>query len=112
MNMNRQAFHRTFFVAGILLASSAIAGQDVNRCVDEAGHVTLTDAPCPGGARSATTRVVVAPAQLRHDTWVKKPVAGRSLAVDVATLKAAQLNLRDLDNASSAIRNQRLAGLN
>lgn len=136
--MNRPAFHRTLFLAALLVASTAFAGAEVNKCVDGDGRITLTDEPCPAGAHSellastpgaapleddagtpeaashgeALQRVVAAPARLRHDTWVKKPVPGRRFAVDIATLKAARQNLRQFDHAAATMRSGRLAGLN
>ena len=61
--------------------------------------------------RTSIERIVLAPAQLRHDSW-SAPRAGRMLARDVETLKAARVSMQVLDEASSSQRHQRLAGLN
>jgi Domain of unknown function (DUF4124) len=152
--MHRPVRHRPVFkrprlfaamLAAMLAASTAFAGPEVNKCVDAAGRVTLTDEACPSDARTEvlaaaplaaepasldadsvplpavgpgtarvlpTTRVALTPAQPRHDAWVGKAASGRSLAVDVATLKAARLSMRGFDNASASMRRDRLAGLN
>jgi hypothetical protein len=149
--MNRSAFRRTLVAATMLAASTAFAGADIVKCVDQDGHVMLTDAPCRTGSDTvaleaesalpvaesalpaaeteaeadgapaplpepvralAIEHVAVAPGQLRHDTWVKKPARARALAVDVATLKAAHASMQMFDNAAAALRHQRLAGIN
>jgi hypothetical protein len=84
------------------IAPAAMAGNEIVKCVDASGHVTLTDQPCEGG--NATVRLsaetplpqrhVVTPAELRHDGW-RRPQAARpaTLSRDVATLKAARRTL-------------------
>jgi hypothetical protein len=94
---------------------SAMAGNEIVKCVDASGHVTLTDQPCEAG--SATVRLssetplpqrkVVTPAELRHDGW-KRPQVVRPapLSRDVATLKAARRMMMLQETRP------RLAGLN
>jgi hypothetical protein len=84
------------------IAPAAMAGNEIVKCVDASGHVTLTDQPCEAGNTtvrlSAETplpqRHVVTPAELRHDGW-RRPQAARpaTLSRDVATLKAARRTL-------------------
>lgn len=62
--------------------------------------------------RAAIQRVAYAPQQVQHDSWSAARPASRMLARDVETLKAARLSMRVLDDASSNVRHQRLAGLN
>jgi hypothetical protein len=111
----------TLVVAVPLAAPVAMAGSEIVKCVDASGHVTLTDQPCDGGA--ATVRLTAGPEQdapaatpqrhvlpavdLRHDAW-RRPAAARpaTLALDVATLKAARRTLLMLDARPT------LAGLN
>jgi hypothetical protein len=106
-------------MAAILAAPVAIAGSDIVKCVDSAGHVTLTDQPCDGGAvvvrmeadaerververagepRVQPRRYVLPAADLRHTAW-KRPAAARpaTLAGDIATLKEARRALLMLD---------------
>ena len=81
------------------MAAPALAGNEIVKCVDASGHVTLTDQPCEAGAAmvrlSSETpqpqRHVVTPAELRHDGW-KRPQAARpaTLSRDIATLKEAR----------------------
>lgn len=125
--MNTQAITRTLFLAGMVAASAAFAGADVNKCIAPGGHVTLTDEVCPdgtetiklvtgmaedSGAAPAPTaahygaRLPARPAALARTT-----APSRGLALDVATLKAARANLHVIDMASQALRSQRLAGL-
>jgi hypothetical protein len=100
--------------AVVLAAPAAMAGNDIVKCVDASGHVTLTDQPCAAGAAtvrleqdSPPQRHVLPAAELRHEAW-KRPAAGRpaQLSRDVATLKAARRTLL-LQDAKP-----RLAGLN
>jgi hypothetical protein len=89
-------------LSAAVAAPVAMAGNDIVKCVDAEGHVTLTDQPCDTG--SATVRLasetpqpeaqsqrhVVTQAELRHAGW-KRPQVVRAapLSRDVATLKAA-----------------------
>lgn len=116
--MKRLASHLSFIVAALAATPAALAGSEVLKCVDAAGHVTLTDQPCADGARAmrlvgsgaseapaaessataaqavAVQRYETAPALLRHDDWRPRlPQRARPLAADVATLKAARAQL-------------------
>lgn len=73
---------------------------------------TATLPAAPAARRTSIERIVVAPAQLRHDNWSAPRPGGRMLARDVETLKAARLSMQVLDEASATARHQRLAGLN
>jgi hypothetical protein len=89
-------------LAAAVAAPVAMAGNDIVKCVDADGHVTLTDQPCDTGAatvrlssetqqpQTQPQRHVVTPAELRHAGW-KRPQVVRPapLSRDVATLKAA-----------------------
>ena len=117
------------------------AGPDIFKCIDSDGRVTLTDNPCNTSAKSelvvsgpseasataaepadgAAGLAVVAPTVERYTlpqsqvrrSWApakRLPVA-RGLARDVATLRAARLNLILLDNAADTLRAQRMAAL-
>jgi hypothetical protein len=66
----------------------------------------------PAARRMSIERIVLAPAQMQHDSWSAPRPSGRILARDVETLKAARLSMQVLDEASATIRHQRLAGLN
>ena len=126
--MKRLASQLSLVFAAMAAAPAALAGSDILKCVDGAGHVTLTDQPCEGGARA--TRLVSAsmqeaapdapaaarevqpvavqrheapPALVHQQTWRPRvPNRDRPLARDVATLKAAraQLLLIDADRPS------------
>lgn len=101
--------------AAAMATPAALAGNEIVKCVDAGGHVTLTDQPCEAG--SATVRLAgetplpqrhVLPAtELRHEGW-KRPQEPKAapLSRDVATLKAARRMLM-LQEARP-----RLAGLN
>jgi hypothetical protein len=102
-------------LAAAVAAPIAMAGNEIVKCVDASGHVTLTDQPCEAG--SATVRLssetplpqrhVVTPAELRHEGW-KRPQVVRPapLSRDVATLKAARRMMMLQETRP------RLAGLN
>jgi hypothetical protein len=97
------------------VAAPALAGNEIVKCVDSAGHVTLTDQPCDTGSStvklSSETRLpqrhVVTPAELRHTSW-KRPqeVRPATLSRDIATLKEARRMLMLQETRP------RLAGLN
>jgi hypothetical protein len=103
-------------------APAAMAGNEIVKCIDSGGHVTLTDQPCeagtatvrlasetsPGLTRPATAQRHVLPAaELRHEVWRQPPVARAApLSRDVATLKAARRMLMLQETRP------RLAGLN
>jgi hypothetical protein len=61
--MNRPAFTTTLFLGCMIAASASLAGTDVVKCVDAAGHIVLTDQPCAGGSEIlATPTLAPAPA--------------------------------------------------
>lgn len=66
----------------------------------------------PVARRTAIQRVAYAQQQVQHDSWSAARPAGRMLARDVETLKAARMSMRVLDGASASARQQRVAGLN
>lgn len=132
--MNSPATTRAIFLAGMVFASTAFAGGDINKCVDASGHVTLTDETCPAGARTVKVipgqsdagdelaaaddsaaavsgRYSVNRMPARYFTPMKNPAPARGLALDVATLKAARQNMLMLDSAAHAMRSTRIAGL-
>jgi hypothetical protein len=113
-----------FSLAAMAAAPAALAGSEVLKCVDAAGHVTLTDQPCEAGARPtrltsnaaqetaaaepygqgthtqglAVQRYEAPPAMLRQQEWrPRMPNRDRPLARDVATLKAARAQMMLLD---------------
>lgn len=139
--MNRQTFRSSIFITAMFAASAAFAGGDIVKCVDQDGKVTLTENQCNEGvqtvlvagdapavaadtaatdttlqvapvARRTIQRVAYTPTVIQHDSWTARKSNGRPLARDVETLKAARLSMRVLDEASSTVRHQRLAGLN
>ena len=105
---------RVLFLAGMLFASAAYAGNDINKCITPEGHVTLTDAPCPGDTETVKVvngapgieRVAPAPMPARYTALMRSTRPANGLSLDVATLKAARANLQLL-----APRAQRIAGL-
>jgi Domain of unknown function (DUF4124) len=82
-----------------MAAPAALAGNEIVKCIDASGHVTLTDQPCAAG--SATVKLsseaplpqrhVLPATELRQDRW-KRPQEAKAapLSRDVATLKAAR----------------------
>lgn len=127
--MNQPATSCAIFLAGMVLTCSALAS-DINKCVAPSGTVTLTDEPCPSGEATvkvfsgpsdtpmAPTQAVVTPERFtvgrlppRFVTLTSKPKPARGLALDVATLRMARLNLHLLDNAADVLRSQRVASL-
>lgn len=111
--MKRLASHLSFIFAALAATPAALAGSEVLKCVDAAGHVTLTDKPCENGAHGtrlgdnpepyamaaqpqpvAVQRSEAAPAMLGQQDWRPRlPQRARPLAHDVATLKAARAQL-------------------
>lgn len=104
---------------------AAIAGNEIVKCIDSSGHVTLTDQPCEAGTatvrlasemppaatvtetQTQTQRHVLPAAELRHAVWKQPPVVHAApLSRDVATLKAARRMLMLQETRP------RLAGLN
>lgn len=108
--MKRPVTLLSIIAATWLAAPVAMAGNDILKCVDAQGHVTLTDQPCEGGATtvrvsaygggtsSATSleapppqRHLLPVADLRQASWQRPLVEHTApLARDVATLKAAK----------------------
>jgi len=136
--MNRQPLNRILFLASMCVATTAFAGSEIIKCIDAAEHVTLTDQACDSASVAAPLeamasetamadeapapviapktgtleRVLVARSALpRAPRAAKGPVARSSLALDVAMLKIARLNLQVSDHAAAAMRQQRLARL-
>ena len=113
-------------LAAVAATPAVLAGSDILKCVDGAGHITLTDQPCESGAQatrlvsnaapeqyasagSAETRPLAVqryeapPALHRQQAW-RAQVAQRDrpLARDVATLKAARAQLLLIDSERHA----------
>ena len=133
--MNSKTTTRALFLAGMMFAANAYAGADINKCVSASGSVTLTDEACPSGAQSvklvsasadhaaaedapvAAARASVeryAPARLpaRYATPARAAQPARGLSLDIATLKAARMNMQLVDTAAQSMRTaQRVAGL-
>jgi hypothetical protein len=115
--MKRPVKLLSIIAAAALSASMApaLAGNEIVKCVDSAGHVTLTDQPCDGGSSSVKlsseaplpNRHVLTPSELRHASW-KRPHEARpaTLSRDIATLKEARRMLMLQETRP------RLAGLN
>ncbi|MET0983286.1 MAG: DUF4124 domain-containing protein [Telluria sp.] len=122
--MKRLASRLSLILATLAATPAALAGSEILKCVDSAGHVTLTDQPCESGAHAtrlasstaaetpssepssqsaqpqaaAVQRYEVQPAMLRQQTWRPRlPNRDRPLARDVATLKAARAQLMLID---------------
>lgn len=108
-------------LAALAATPAALAASEIMKCVDSAGHVTLTDQRCESGARATRLLVVAAPeaepgeppappqpgavqryeappAMLRQQEWRPRVQhRDRPLARDVATLKAARAQLMLID---------------
>ena len=118
--MKRHLCLSLIIAATTLGAPGAFAGSDIVKCVDGAGHVTLTDQACDGGAttvRLASTVPAPAeeapraephplaaeyvalpppPVQRRH---LPARVKAKPMMRDVATLKEARAHFLMLDAA-------------
>jgi hypothetical protein len=98
------------------VAPAALAGNDIVKCVDASGHITLTDQPCESGASTVKLsgetplppqRQVRASAELRQAAWKPAQVVRPApLSRDIATLKEARRTLMLSETRP------RLAGLN
>lgn len=90
------------------------AGAEADPALSPENEAAAGAAPpvAPAVRRAPTQRVAYAPQQIQHDNWTAARPAGRMLARDVETLKAARLSMQVLDDASATQRQQRLAGLN
>lgn len=117
----------TLLFAMLTLALPCSYAQDVQKCTDSEGRVTLTDQPCDGLAPqllaaepiparaqvrdSLSSRHLSLPPQPRRADLRKRFQAPSVfLPRDVATLKAARSAMQVLDAGSAALRGQRLAG--
>lgn len=126
--MKRLASQLSLIIAALAATPAALAGSEILKCVDGAGHVTLTDQPCESGARAtrlvanatsesaaesasvgsdvqpvSVQRYEASPALVNQQSWRPRvPQRDRPLARDVATLKAAraQMMLIDADRPS------------
>jgi hypothetical protein len=123
--MKRLASQLSLIIAALAATPAALAGSEILKCVDGAGHVTLTDQPCESGARAtrlmanaapgsamepsgdvqpvSVQRYEAPPAMVEQQSWRPRvPQRDRPLARDVATLKAAraQMMLIDADRPS------------
>ena len=137
--MNRPTVRTSIFIAAMLAASAAFAGGDIVKCVDQNGRITLTENQCSEGvqtvlvtggsdmpaalpsdaspaAQAAPTRriqrIAYAPPVIEHDSWAATLPRAKMLSRDAATLKAARTSMQVMDEASSTLRHQRLAGVN
>jgi hypothetical protein len=106
-------------LSAAVAAPVATAGNEIVKCVDAQGHVTLTDQPCDSGSTTVRLssespqlqpqpqRHMAAPAELRHAGWKRPEVVREApLSRDVATLKAAHRMMMLQETRP------RLAGLN
>jgi hypothetical protein len=57
--MKRHASQLSLILAAIAFAPAALAGSEIVKCIDPAGHVTLTDQPC--GSNATAVRLTPAP---------------------------------------------------
>jgi hypothetical protein len=106
----------TILLAIALAAPAAFAGNNIVKCVDPAGHVTLTDQPCQSGAATValesnvdgagvvTVEHYPAPQALpRGSVQARKSLPKQvTLKRDVATLKAARAQLLLMDAGGKA----------
>lgn len=82
----------SILIAATALANpAAFAGSDIVKCVDGAGHVTLTDQACDGG--DATMRLASSQA---NDTPVRAEAAAPVVAVQQASLPPPPVARRHL----------------
>lgn len=119
--MNRYAI--SLSLSALLATASfapAQAGGAINKCIDSAGRVTLTDQPCDAHTVSATIAVpgtpdhsdaipdnalLAAPATrmlappVRQARWLPAALPHAPLAGDMATLKQARIQLMLQDAA-------------
>jgi hypothetical protein len=123
VTMKRLASQLTLVFAAVAATPAALAASEILKCVDAAGHVTLTDRPCESGAQAtrlvsvAATESTSAPAAAEaqplavqryeaphalqpQQAWrprVEQAQRDRPLARDVATLKEARAQLLVID---------------
>lgn len=119
------AHRHIFFISAMLMAAPAFAGQEILKCTDAEGNVTLTDRPCNGADETAVlvTAAETPPAVQRSPARPYapgvllprrqpsyKPVPpSRIMSRDVATLKAARITMHLLDGPASPMQQQRIA---
>jgi hypothetical protein len=113
------------FIAALLMTVPAFAGQDILKCTDAEGKVTLTDRPC-NGADEASVLVTAADTPPAVQRSPARPYApgvllprrqpsykplppSRIMSRDVATLKAARITMHLLDGPASPMQQQRIA---
>ena len=134
--MKRHTLEHAVLLAGLLIGTASFAGDDVTKCTDPVGHVTLTDQGCTGHeeavavvedgvlvdgpqavaevprtAKPPVQHVTVKPAEMQHDNWVAKQGAAHGLPLDVATMKAAKMHLQANESAALTVRQRMLASL-
>jgi hypothetical protein len=119
---------RKIFLGCILVVFSGIASADVVQPIDNTGTDSYMDVPrrdvadaAPASAlanRSAVSakvssqaRAFAAARKAREAAWTKRAANNHGNARDVATLEAARSSLVLADNASSLLRQQKLAAL-
>ena len=78
--MKPHTFRTSLFISAMLAASAAFAGADIVKCVDQNGHVTLTDSQCSEGVQT-----VVVPGSADAPAAASEDVQ----PADTATLPAA-----------------------
>ncbi|WP_020654153.1 DUF4124 domain-containing protein [Massilia niastensis] len=110
--MKRQLCQLSLILAAGLAAPATFAGADIVKCIDNAGHVTLTDQPCTNGAvtvrmASMPAAADTAPAQpypltverssmppagslQRHSAPPRAKAQAKPIQRDVATMKEAR----------------------
>lgn len=99
------------------LAAPALAGGNIVKCVDRAGHITLTDQPCEAGATMvrlasmpaasgaaraeayplAAEPAVLPPPRLVQGRYVMQRAKPKPLKRDVLTLKEARAQFLLMD---------------
>jgi hypothetical protein len=86
--MKHNAIRTSMFIAAMLAASAAFAGADIVKCVDQEGHVTLTDSHCSAAAEKV---VVVAVSEdtpaAAPDEMIAAPAAPAAPAVRRMTVQ-------------------------
>ncbi|NNG22127.1 DUF4124 domain-containing protein [Telluria aromaticivorans] len=124
--MKRHLCLSLIIAATTLTTPGAFAGSDIVKCVDGAGHVTLTDQACDANTatvqlastvvREEAPRAETHPLAVEHVALPQPPVQRRHLAPrvkakpmmrDVATLREARAHFLMLDS----VPRQRLATL-
>lgn len=128
LTMTHHFLIRSALLGCMLTALSGLAMADIVQCIDETKSITYTDIPCQDGtvaahgaasakssAASATTlsraATFAAAGKVREAALQKKPLQHRNFALDVATLEAARSSMASMDEASSLLRQQKVASL-